>query len=107
MMGTTFWIIFVMAAVTFAIRLSPFLLFGRGQQPSKWVNTLGKLLPPAVMSVLVVYCVRNTDFSAPSHGIPELLCVAVAMGLHAWKQSTLLSIGVSTVLYMALVQAVF
>ena len=106
-MGRTFWILFVAAAVTFAIRLSPFLLFGRGQQPPKWVSTLGRLLPPAVMSVLVVYCIRNADFSSASHGIPELLCIAAAMGLHAWKKNTLLSIGASTALYMVLVQTVF
>ncbi len=100
-------ILLVMAGVTFAIRVTPFLLFGRGQQPAHWVTALGALLPPACMSVLVVYCVRNISFTTGSHGIPELLCIGVAMTLHAWKRNTLLSIVVSTVLYMILVQLVF
>ena len=56
------------------------------------------------MSMLVVFCLRNVDFLGGSHGIPELICVAVAMALHAWKRNTLLSIGISTVLYMIIVQ---
>ena len=42
-----------------------------------------------------------------SYGIPEaiaILCIAV---LHFWKENTLLSIGVGTVIYMVLVQFVF
>ena len=54
--------------------------------------------------MLVVFCLRNVDFLGESHGIPELICVAVAMALHAWKRNTLLSIGISTVLYMIIVQ---
>ncbi len=106
-MTHSFLIILVMAAVTFLIRLCPFLFFGRGRQAPRWVHTLGKLLPPACMSVLVVYCVRNVEIAAGSHGIPELIGIAAAMALHAWKRNTLLSIGVSTALYMALVQLVF
>ena len=56
------------------------------------------------MSMLVVFCLRNVDFLGGSHGIPELICVGVAMALHAWKRNTLLSIGISTVLYMIIVQ---
>lgn len=100
-------IILVMGAVTFAIRVAPFLLFDRGGKMPGWVRYLGHVLPPAVMSVLLVYCVRSVDLTAGSRGIPELGCIAVAIVLHLWKGNTLLSIGVSTVLYMALVQLVF
>lgn len=100
-------IIAVMALVTAAIRFAPFLLFDHGQEPPKWICTLGELLPPACMSVLVIYCVRNVDLLGGNHGIPDFLCIAVAMGLHAWKRNTLLSICASTILYMILVQVVF
>lgn len=100
-------IILVMAAVTFAIRAAPFLLFDRGGKLPGWVRYLGHALPPAVMSVLLVYCVRSVDLAAGSRGVPELGCIAVAIVLHLWKGNTLLSIGVSTALYMLLVQLVF
>ena len=100
-------VIGVMALVTVAIRVVPFVLFDRGNTPPKWVETLGKLLPPACMSVLVIYCLRNIDITSGNHGLPDLICVAVAMGLHAWKRNTLLSICVSTILYMVLIQLIF
>lgn len=100
-------IIVVAAAVTALVRFLPFWLFARKGEPPKWVTYLGKVLPPAVMSVLIIYCLRNVNFLGGSHGIPELLCLGVAIGLHAWKGNVLLSIGGSTVLYMVLVQMVF
>jgi branched-subunit amino acid transport protein AzlD len=39
--------------------------------------------------------------------LPELIATAVVVVLYLWKRNTLLSIGVGTVLYMALVQLVF
>ena len=93
-----------MAIVTLLLRAMPFILFDHGDRTPKWILYLGKVIPPAIMSMLVVFCLRNVDFLGGSHGIPELICVGVAMALHAWKRNTLLSIGISTVLYMIIVQ---
>lgn len=97
-------VIAVMTLVTIALRFLPFLVFDRGEQLPKWISYLGKVLPPAVMSMLLVYCLRNINLAAANHGLPELICIGVAMLLHNWKRNTLLSIGVSTLLYMLLVQ---
>lgn len=101
-------VILVVAAVTFATRLLPFLIFGgkKGGNPPQWVSYLGRVLPPAVIALLVVYCLRNIDLFSGSHGLPELLCVAVCALLHLWKRNELLSIFGSTILYMILVQFV-
>ena len=64
-------------------------------------------LPPAVIALLVVYCLKNVGWVTGTHGIPELLCIAITALLHIWKHNNLLSIGVGTVLYMVLVQNVF
>ena len=97
----------VIAAVTALTRFLPFLLFGGKRCPPRAVVYLGRVLPCAIMGLLVVYCLRNvTPFAAP-YGIPELLGVALAVLLHIWKRNTLLSIGASTVAYMLLVQVVF
>ena len=104
---TSMGIILAMAGVTALTRYAPFIFFGRGKEPAKWIKYLGKYLPPALMSVLIIYCISSVNFLGGSHGIPEILCIGVAMGLHAWKGNVLLSIGVSTVLYMVLVQMVF
>ena len=59
------------------------------------------------MGMLVVYCLRSIDLTAAPFGAPEVMAVAVCVGLHIWRRSTLLSIAGSTALYMLLVQAVF
>lgn len=98
-------VIAVMAIVTALIRFLPFILFDSGKQLPKWISYLGKVLPPAVISMLLVYCLRNINLVQGNHGLPELICVAVAVLLHSLKRNTLLSIGVSTLLYMIIIQS--
>ena len=93
----------VASLVTFGLRFLPFLIFSKRQTPPV-ISYLGKVLPCAVMGMLVVYCLK--DMTAP-FGIPELLgCAAVAL-LHIWKRSTLLSIGGGSAVYLLLVNFVF
>ena len=95
------------AAVTALTRFLPFLLFGGKKQPPRAIVYLGRVLPCAIMGMLVVYCLRNVTPLSPPYGIPELIGAALAVLLHIWKRNTLLSIGASTVVYMLLVQLVF
>ena len=103
----TLIMIFAVALGTMITRFTPFLLFPDSKKPPKVVTYLGKLLPPAVMGLLVVYCLRNVSVVRSPHGLPELIDIAVIVILHKWKGNVLLSIGAGTVLYMVLVQAVF
>ncbi|MGN1140472.1 MAG: branched-chain amino acid transporter permease [Oliverpabstia sp.] len=103
----TLIMIFAVALGTMITRFTPFLLFPDSKEPPKVVTYLGKVLPPAVMGLLVVYCLRNVSVVRSPHGLPELIAIAVIVILHKWKGNVLLSIGAGTVLYMVLVQAVF
>ena len=105
--GAAIAAIAVMAIVTFLTRVLPFLLFDRGESPPKLVLYLGRVLPPAIIAMLIVYCLRGVSSSTPGGWVPQLLCVAVVVALHLWKHNNLLSIFGGTVLYMVLVQAVF
>lgn len=105
--GLSLLIILIVALTTFATRVAPFLLFPKGKEIPKTVQYLGKVLTPAVIGMLVVYCLKTTDVLGPSHGLPELISVATVVILHVWKRNNLLSIGVGTVLYMFLIQVVF
>ena len=98
-------LVLVVVLVTAATRFLPFLIFRKHTPP--FVEYLGKVLPCAIMGMLVVYCLKDVTVLSGSHGIPEILCCLVAAGLHVWKRNPLLSIGVSTVLYMILVQCIF
>ena len=102
-----FWIVAVAALVTMATRFLPFLLFGSGRKTPDIITYLGKVLPDAIMGMLVVYCFKDVHFTSAPFGIPELLACAVVAALHVWKRNSLLSIGVGTVFYMVLVQTVF
>ena len=97
----------VMAAVTFLTRFLPFLLFDRGESPPRIVLYLGRVLPPAIFTMLIIYCLRGVSFAFPAGWVPQLVCVAVVVALHLWKHNNLLSIFGGTVLYMVLVQTVF
>ena len=97
----------VCAIVTVALRFLPFLIFGEDQKTPPVIAYLGQVLPFAIMGMLVVYCLKDVEFSAAPYGIPEAIGCAVVAGLHVWKRNTLLSIGVGTVIYMLLVQLIF
>lgn len=97
----------VMSAATFLTRALPFLLFDRGEAPPKLVLYLGRVLPPAIIAMLIVYCLKGISFAAPAGWVPQLISVAVVVALHLWKHNELLSIFGGTILYMVLIQAVF
>lgn len=92
---------------TMATRFLPFAVFPAGKPVPKFVKYLGKALPPAVFGMLVIYCLKSVDIFMGSHGIPELIAIALVVALHLWKKQMLLSIAGGTVCYMLLVQFVF
>ncbi len=89
---------------TMLTRFLPFLVFPAGKTTPGYIQYLGKVLPPAVFGLLVVYCMKNVNWLGGSHGIPELLSIAVVAGLHVWKRQMLLSIAGGTVCYMLIVR---
>ena len=101
------WMIAIMALATMATRFLPFLIFGENRKTPQLVTYLGKVLPCAIMGMLVVYCLKDVSLTSAPFGLPELIGIAVVALLHIWKRNSLLSIGVGTVCYMLLVQLVF
>ena len=104
---TAIAIIAVAAVCTFATRLFPFALFSKSETIPKSVQYLGKVLPPAVIATLVIYCLKDVNFLQFPSGIAELISIALVFGIHAWKKNTLLSIGLGTACYMILIRTVF
>ena len=95
------------ALATMLTRFLPFLLFPAGKPTPRFIRYLSHALPPAVVSMLVVYCLKNVRLTGGSHGLPELIAIAVVTALHLWKKQTLLSIAGGTIASMLLVQLVF
>ena len=97
----------VMVLVTMATRFLPFLIFGENRKIPPLVEHLGKVLPCAIMGMLVVYCLKDVSFLSVPFGLPEIIGILIVALLHFWKRNSLLSIGAGTVCYMLLVQLVF
>jgi branched-subunit amino acid transport protein AzlD len=100
-------IIAAVAVGTILTRFLPFLLFPGNKEMPKYILYLGDVLPFAAIGLLIVYCLKNVSAVSAPYGIPEALAIGSILLLHRIKNSTLLSIGGGTVIYMALIQFVF
>ena len=92
---------------TMLTRFLPFLVFRPKRPTPRYIQYLGRVLPGAVFAMLIIYCLRDVSLLQGSHGLPELIAIAVTVGLHLWKRQMLLSIAGGTICYMLLVQFVF
>jgi len=91
----------IMAAITFATRVFPFVVF-RKHLPGERFMRLQRLLPPLVMSILLVYSLKDTPLEEAFPLLRALLALALTVGLHIWKKNALLSIFAGTGLYILL-----
>jgi len=92
---------------TMITRFLPFLVFPSDKPTPQYVQYLGRVLPSAVISLLVIYCFKDLNLLSGNHGAPELISVGVVIVLHIWKRQMLLSIAGGTIIYMLLVQLFF
>ena len=97
----------ILAFGTAVTRFLPFVFFPNAESAPRYVHYLGKMLPTAAISLLIVYCFREIEFSATPHGLPEIISIVAVAALHIWRKNTLLSIAAGTAIYMLLVQFIF
>ncbi len=102
-----FLTVVIISAVTAALRFLPFIVFSGGKKTPRTVLYLGRVLPFAIMAMLVVYCLKSVSLLSYPFGLPELIGIAIVVLLHIWKRNTLLSIAGGTVCYMLFIQLVF
>lgn len=95
------------AIATMATRFLPFLAFRSDRPTPSYVQYLGRVLPAAIFSMLVVYCLKDVSLLTASHGLPELIAIVLVVVLHLIFRKMLVSIAAGTVCYMLLVQLVF
>ena len=95
----------VMAVVTMLLRFLPFIVFRKNTPP--YIAYLGRVLPPAIIGMLVIYCLKDVNCTAAPFGLPEFIASVCVVGLQVWRRNSLLSILAGTILYMFLTQMVF
>lgn len=95
--------IFISAVITFGLRALPFVAFRGGRQMPEKLIYLGKILPSAIMAVLIVYCLKDAIQDMRGAGIAQFVAVIVVAVSYKWKHNTLVSIALGTVCNMLLV----
>ena len=93
-------LILVMSLGTILLRALPFLVF-REKTPA-YIVYLGKVLPAAIIGMLVIYCLKDVTILTAPFGLPELAAAACVVGLQVWKRNSLISILGGTAVYMIL-----
>ena len=99
--------ILIMAVVTILLRAAPFILFPKGKETPKVIIYLGKVLPNAIIALLVVYCFKEIDMSTFPFGMAEVIAALIVVFSYLCFKNSMLSIGLGTIVYMILVQRVF
>ncbi len=100
-------LVLVMAVFTALTRFLPFIAFPEGRKKPKVIIYLGKVLPYALIGMLVVYCFKGVSVVTAPFGLPEILAAVLVAVLHIWKRNTLISVFSGVIFYMILVQFVF
>lgn len=94
----------VIALVTALIRATPFFAFGGKRNIPEMVHYLGKALTPAIIIILVIFCIKDTNFYMHPYGLPELISIVWIVCLQKWRKNTILSILSGTICYMLLIR---
>lgn len=100
-------IIGLCAAGTMICRFLPFIIFSKSSKLPNFVVYLGSALPLSVFGMLIVYCLKDVDFTTSGHGLAEAIAITVTALIHLYKRNMMLSIAFGTVIYMFEVQLIF
>lgn len=103
----TLLVVVIIVIGTQLTRWIPFLVFDEKRGIPKFVNYLGRVLPPAIIATLIIFCLKSVDFLSASSVLPQLISIGVVALLHIWKRNSLLSIGGGTVCFMILSRTLF
>lgn len=88
---------------TVLTRCISFILFPDPEKIPDFVKYLGRVLPFAVMGLLVVYSYKDISFADSKGVICKFIASAIVIGLHIYKRNMLLSISGGTIAYVIMV----
>ena len=107
---TTYLILLTVATgvTTFLLRAFPFILFDRGKKSSTFLEDIGRLISPAAIAMLIVYCFSScfdkVSFADKYYGASEWIAAAVVILLQLKWKNPMVSIIAGTAVYMVLIQ---
>lgn len=74
----------------------------RQQEMPKWLERIEKSLPAMIMSILIIYCLKDIGDNMFGVGIPRLLAVVITGGSYKLWHNTFVSMAAGTLSYMGL-----
>ena len=95
----------IMSVVTILLRFLPFIVFRKRTPP--YITYLGEVLPPAMIGMLVIYCLKDITPLVQPYGLPELIAAGCVVGAQVLKRNSLISILLGTAVYMVLIRTIF
>lgn len=101
-LGQTLITIALIMLGTLLTRFLPFFLFPPERKTPAFVQYLGKVLPAAVLGMLVVYCYKDAPMQSSAQLVPALLAGGLVVLLQFWQKNLFLSLLAGTGLYMIL-----
>ena len=95
-------IIATIALANLITRFLPYFLMPSKVPP--FIEYLARALPCAIIAMLVVYCLKGTNLSAPNFALKEALSIAVIVALHLSVKIPIISVLGGVASYMILTQ---
>ena len=100
----TFILLLMIMISTIITRFLPFWVFPANKPVPPIVLRLGKVIAPAMMGLLLVFCLKNlTIHDTKNMGITVVALAVIAL-LHTRFRNALLSIGGGTAVYVVLLR---
>lgn len=98
-------VVLIIIVVTFLSRALPFMIFNSKRNAPSFLHYLGKVLPNAIVGMLIVYCLKGMDIRSFPFGANEILALLCVVLLQFLFKLPILSIVAGTGLYMYLIQS--
>lgn len=80
----------LMGLVTYGVKGLPFYTVAFVKD-NKAIEVLGQFLPPAIMAILVMYCLFLIDYQSTPAIAANSIALGVVIGLHLMWRNTLIS----------------
>ena len=93
----------IMSLINLFTRIFPFLFFTKRELP-KSLEFIEKFFPPIIMTILIIYTIKDVDFVLFPYGLKEIGAILFTGILHISLKNYLVSIFLGTIFYMLLVQ---
>lgn len=98
------FLLMIASSVVIILLRFAWVIFTINGKVPKIIDFLGKVLPFAMIPILVMYCIKDTKWFEIASVIPTICGIIVTALLHLWKKNTILSLLVGLSTYMILLR---